>query len=328
MKNVFYYGLVLLFTACNTIDEESDKGILEPNLPGKEYQVAINLGGELKKITALEVDKDSNRDVFGVQIFRGIDTSDVYVEYERYGYGLFDDETKATLKLPTGYKYRFVASLVKDAKQKIYHEISSDADLGDLKAFEMPFALSSLDLGLLKNQFELNKETWLDYLDFGSSVMRDVETGDYAQSYMLPETDRYYGVTTDYIPREDDPAVILMNRAAFKSKFIAEGLAEGELMIAMQFAPVKFIKATDAVRAIEQINTFRSLEGCESSDDEFSESTQITFTWFVEGKPRSKPVKKIFSFGRNKMHTIRINVHESMKEADIEQVDEPISMFL
>lgn len=319
MKNVFYYGLVLLFTACNTLDCECEKEIPEPNLPGKEYQVAINLGGELKKITALDADKDPNRDVFGVQVFRGVDTSDVYVEYERYGYGLFDDETQATLKLPTGYKYRFVASLVKDAKQKIYHEIFPDAELGDLKAFEMPFALNNLDFGLLKNQFEQNTETWLDYLDFGSSVMRDVETGDYAQSYMLPETDRYYGVTTDYVPRENKPAVILMNRAAFKTKFIAQGLTEGELMIAMQFAPVKFIKATDASREIEQMNTFRSLEGCEVVDEEFSESTQITFTWFVGGKPRSKPVKKTFNFERNKMHTIRINVSETMSDTDIEQ---------
>ncbi|MGL5563518.1 MAG: hypothetical protein ACRDCN_12995 [Tannerellaceae bacterium] len=320
MRNVLYYGLALFFTACNTLDYEPEKGMPEPNIPGKEYQVEISLEGELKKIEALSAEDDRNRDVFGVQIFRGVDTSDVYVEYERYGYGLFDDETKATLKLPTGYKYRFIASLVKEAKQKIYHEAFLDGEFGDLEAFEMPFALNNFDYGLLKNQFELKTETWLDYLDFGSSVMRDEETGDYAQSYMLPETDRYYGVTTDYVPRENEPAVILMNRAAFKTKFIAEGLAEGELMIAMQFAPVKFIKAIDTAREIEQINTFRSLEGCENVDEEFSESTQITFTWFVEGKPRSKPVKKTFNFERNKMHTIRIDVSETMSDSDIEQI--------
>lgn len=328
MRKFIYCGLVLFFIACDATDRDAENQFEEPNLPGKEYVVKIGLDGELKKKVALNIESIDRNDVFGIQIYRGIDTSSVYIEYEPYGYGLFDNEDKVELRLPTGYKYRFVASLVKDAKQIIYHEMFTDEESVDLKAFDMPFALSNLDYAILNNQFQIEANTWLDYLDFGSSVMRDVESGDYGQSYMLPETDRYYGVTTDFVPRENKPAIILMNSAAFKTKFIAENLTDGELVIAMQFAPIKYIKATDVVPEIEQINTFRSLEGCENADEEFRESTQITFTWFVGGKPRSKPVKKTFNFGRNKMNTIRVNVHESMQEVDIEQYEKPTTLSL
>ena len=191
----------------------------------------------------------------------------------------------------------------------------------------MPFALNNFDYAILRNEFEIESDIWLDYISFGSTVMKDLETGDYGQLYIYPETDRYYGITTDYVPREAEPAIIRMNRAVFKTKYIVKGLSEGELMIAMQNAPIKFIKATDAIREIEQINTFRSLEGCENASKDFAESIQIIFTWFEKGKPRSKPVKKMFDFQRNKLHTIHINVSETMSEIDIVQtIDaEPLS---
>ena len=126
---------------------------------------------------------------------------------------MFDDTSSMTIKLPEGYKYKFIVTMVVDGKNKI--EVNGNV-------YYTPFNAE------LTNSFTYTKTISMSNITSGKAQL--VRKGE----VRIPQVDRYHGITSDYIPEKDGKVSIFMKRTVFGAKFIAENLL-GEDKISITF---------------------------------------------------------------------------------------------
>ena len=87
------------------------------------YTVQLGMGGEWDVSYAplsRASTKDTN-DLHGIQVYSAPDIEleeNETVTWTPFAYGLFDNEDAMSINLLKGYKYKFVATIVKDGKKK------------------------------------------------------------------------------------------------------------------------------------------------------------------------------------------------------------------
>ena len=284
MKRLFLFALVAFAIGCS-----KNAGTDEPQTPDQPSEqpemvtVSFAVKGDitineepLPLSRAAGVETEST-DLYGINIYYDKDKDGKINDV--YGYGLFDNVADMTVSLLTGYKYKFICSLVKDGKKKILNaKATKSSSYSSYAGYGAPFWKSSQSYNentssysssyssysssyyynydyyyhyydaptILTNQFTLGTSFHLTGLGQGwGHNKNNAYTNDkYINCSGSGLThyfpaDRYYGETTNYTPKEGGIVAINMKRCTFGAKFVVTGVTDGAFSFSVQSNNVK-----------------------------------------------------------------------------------------
>ena len=297
---LFAVTLLLGFSSCSKNDEGNTE--LTPE-SSEMVTVSLALGGEV--ITSEQplsrAEETSSTDLYGVQ---------VYEEGNKYAHGLFDNVADMKINLTRDKAYKFVVTLVKDGKNKV--NCSNEA-------YSHPFV--RFDRTPLSNKFNYNNSAYFTGLTSGYTSIDN-----YNERY-YPETDRFYGELSGYIPTVNGTANIELKRTAFGLRYEIENLTDGSisLNVSKTFTDDNdeitetFIDETGITESETEgrIFTFKDVYSCWQLADDYSESVTVAVKWLrgigVEVDLGSVNVQ----VKRNVMNVLKINLAASDGDATI-----------
>lgn len=295
MKKIFLLMFAAIcFAACGG-DENSIPGVTpdEPNTTPKEFLVSLGFSGEITSIEESPLSRAATNDLYGIQVYSSPTSSD---NYKPYAYGLFDSKDGMVIKLLEGYKYKFVSSMVVDGKQKIL-----SYDYGD--SYRYPFSTSNATK--LENKFVYDSGKEMDGLDDGYTNLGPSGYFDH------PNTMRYYGEVTDYVPTANGSVSINMKKVVFGAKFITEGFTEGTLYIKLKDAPT--LQLVFPQTEVEDIFTFKNEypSGNRWTADTYTEAILVSISWQKNDGAIVPLINQEVTFKRNIKTTITVKVNDS-----------------
>ena len=256
MKKLFLFALLAFAIGCS-----KDAGTNEPQTPDQpsEQPEMVTVSFAVKEDVTIEEDplpksravgeETESTDLYGINIYYDKDKDGEINDV--YGYGLFDNVADMTVSLLTGYKYKFVCSLVKDGKNKIIkgkasNNISNSYHESSYEGYGAPFWKSTQVFRedsyfysyyydyyyaptILENKFVLGTDFHLTGLGQGWGHEKGCRRINcYSNNFThYFSVDRYYGETTDYIPQEGGVVNITMKRCVFGVKFVITGVTDG-----------------------------------------------------------------------------------------------------
>lgn len=329
MKKLFLFALVAFAISCS-----KDAGTDQPQTPDQpsEQPEKVTVSFAVKGDVTIEEDplstsraagvETESTDLYGINIYYDEDKDGVINDV--YGYGLFDNVADMTVSLLTGYKYKFVCSLVKDGKNKIFTSTNSSND----KEYYSPFQRSGQDFQensyyydyysydsystILGNKFVLGTDFHLTGLGQGRGDKND------GYSYSYFPADRYYGETTDYIPKEGGVVNISMKRCAFGAKFVVTGVTDGEFTFFLRDNrsvedEIKRISGITSDTTYEgEIFTYDNVYGCWKKvmeGQDFSQDFMLYMYW-TRGNGVTQELDPLtVTFKRNIMTTVNIRLN-------------------
>ena len=207
----------MLFTAC------SEVGTTEQSTPSEPEYVTVSLGlnveldYEYEPLTRAE----ENNDLYGIQVYSTPYPAAENAQWTKFAYGLFDTTDNLTIKLIRGYEYKFVATMVKDGKDKVEHySDGSYCSPFNHQNSSNGYSATPLSVSFIYGNLGLNLESILfaEYLNI----------------------EYYYGELEGYMPGDNDSkATIELKRTSFGAKYIAKGDYDenSTLEIRMEDAP-------------------------------------------------------------------------------------------
>ena len=250
--------MVMCIVSCNRVEIDATAGTEDtPQSVGETVNVSFAFKGDItieeSPLFKAAGEETESTDLYGINVYydkeRDGNIDDVY------GYGLFDNIADMNISLLTGYKYKFVCSLVKDGKNEVaynnYRFYYSSYSYSTTKGYCLPFCYSSqsyredsFDYNYppysscsptqVGNKFILGSSNHL--IGLGKGGTNNFKAGEnttiYGDNYTeYPETERYYGETTDYVPTEGGVVSIEMKRCVFGMKLNVTGVTDGSLTI-------------------------------------------------------------------------------------------------
>lgn len=296
-------AMALVMMACSSADE-----IIEtPVEPGEAQYVEVNFGlaGEISDITQTPL-KSAARDtstLYGLQVFSTKNGSEHY-----YAYALYDDPSKMKIRLVKDQTYRFVCSSVIDGKNKLN---VSEYGWGD------PFWINtSNNTDYSYNKFTYSTTAYMHSVVYGYGIS-DLKNG---SRYNRPNTDRYHGEISDYVPVEGGSVQIDMKRMTFGAKFIAKGLTEGKLIIAITGAPEMTIE--NPTTEVQDLFTFEYIRYPNSptgdgSEKPYIEDVAVAINWEKANGDKLPIAAQNIRFTRNKLTTVTVTVSDESLEGNI-----------
>lgn len=302
-KLLSMFSILLLLSSCSTQDEPA----LAPPVDAKTYTVSFGLAGEITSITDSPLTRAVSNDLYGIQVYSIPDSTFAGGSYQSekpYAYGIFDDKAKMSIKLMAGYKYRFVCTMIVNAKSRLpywgnYYGVSPFNIIGNNSQTEFSF-------------FNYSTDSYFYMLHSGYTSLSD-SIGSF--NGHRPNVDRYYGETMNYVPTKDSTVTINMNRMVFGAKFVAEGLVSGKLFIQMQDAPLLTLEAPNT--EVQDIYTFQHI-GYPGGNDmttgkyvDYSEDISVSINWLNADSVKVPIASQNIRFTRNKLTTIKVRVQDS-----------------
>jgi hypothetical protein len=300
MKNFNKLSAAMLMLCCVFACKKSQIETPAPVEPDY-YTVQFGWDGDILEVTEEPLVKgNSTNDLFGIQVYstpNKEDNTGTSVKWTPFAYGLFDHGDDLTVNLLKGYRYKFVASMVVDGKNKLYH-------YGE--KYNYPFyAGGSIPIS---SQFDYQSAKYMGDLDRGYSNLKS------SSYFNVPTLERFYGEYLDYIPglKNNEKVMIQMKRASFGAKFIAKGklAKEGQLEIQITGAPKIMIDLSGTNKQHSDIYTFKNVKAA-AEKDTYTETHNVTINWH-------KPDGTIFPLGthaitykRNKTTTVNIEIETS-----------------
>lgn len=287
----------------------------ENDLPGNEaeqefYTVRLGWGGELDVTYEPLTRADATDDLYGIQVYS---TPDIELEdgeeitWTPYAYGLFDN-TDISINLLKGYKYKFVATMIVDGKNKIW-----SLDSGD---YNVPFFVQGTIEGFcpISNTFDYQSSKYFSSLT-GEVYLRSNGAVDL---YSHPNIERYYGELDNYEPIQDAQATIPMKLTCFGAKFVAQGkaAASGTLEIQMSNAPVLELTPTTDAKYISDIFSFSNVYEAWNAD-EYSEEIAVTINWHKTDGIIIPLGTHNITYKRNKTTIVNIEVDDEGLESGV-----------
>ena len=246
----------MLFTACSEVGTNE-----QPITPTEPEYVTVSLGlnvvldYEYESLTRAE----ENNDLYGIQVYSTPIPATENAEWTKYAYGLFDNTDNLTVKLIRGYEYKFVASMVKDGKNKVdYNQYYN--------TYGVPFLHETKPSSYTHTPLS---ESFI-YGQLGMSLESLV-----SNDYLTAEL--YYGELESYMPGDNDSkATIELKRASFGAKYIAKGeFAEnGTLEILMKSAPQLNINLAES-NEVSEIYTYKNVRDA-WLDENYTETISVT----------------------------------------------------
>lgn len=260
---LFAILMCLDFTSCSNENETlvNDEEV---------YIVKLGWGGEILDITDEPLSRATTNNLYGVQVYSTPDKELAEGEekvWTPYAYGLFDDPVGISVNLFKGYKYKFVATMLVDGKNKLYSENN---------IYFNPFVVTSKGGGTLSNKFNYTALGQMALLDEGKTHLPGFNG-------KHPNIDRYYGELIDFVPNSNNSASIPMKRASFGATFIAQNTIskDGKLEIQLKDAPkmeIEFTEGESNEFKAQDIFTFDDVDGAYAKDD-YTETIPVTFNW-------------------------------------------------
>lgn len=272
----------LTFAACTQEPSQNQK-------PTKEYVVSLMLGGEITDVFYSDLTKGENdHDLYGIQVDATPAGENNYVHY---AYGLFDSLEGVTITLLDGYEYKFVATLLKDGKEKIRHYEWGYSDPFDKEIVE---------------EFVYSVNSYLGYLHQGSTRMSD------DGYYNCPTIDRYYGELEGFIPGDSENVTIQMKRVVFGLRVNASGLTEGTLTVNVEGAPTQTIAFPDTeFDEVFGMRVIKSNYGESAyTTENYKETITVSITWTKDNDKVVPIASRQIDFYRNKKTTINVTVED------------------
>lgn len=297
---------IMILCACTLVFYSCSQGSTSSNqepTTAKSYTVHLGFGGEITDISTSTLTKAAavDTDLYGIQVYSCPATNSSSPTYAPYAYGLFDNISSMTVNLLQGYTYKFACTMVVNGKNKL----ANDGNSG----YWGPYFGVNNDTQL-NNQFIYSTSNYFTGLAEGSSMLSG------SKIYNRPNTDRYYGEITDFVPAENISASISMKRVAFGAKFIAEGLIEGKLKISMADAPDMYITYPDTTA--QNIYTFKNSANIIGwTQDNYSESASTSITWIKADGATVPLATQDITFKRNMLTTITVKVKDSSTKSGI-----------
>lgn len=289
MKKLSFLGLLLsVFTmwSCNSYEE------VEVKEQPSEFMVSIGFKGDIS-VTDVPLSRASGDDLYGIMVYSCLDSIGK-TDYSEYAYGLFDDLTAMNVKLLAGYKYKFVATMVKDGKNKLWENKG---------VYASPFVMS------ITNEFKYDDASFLTIpvliFKYGYCALKD------GKSYSYPAIDRYYGEYENYKPIENGSVSINMLRTVFGVKVVTENLTEGTLDIKIKDTPGLQIKypSTEAESIYSLYELYKTV-----TNKEYSETIGTVISWTRKDGVVVPMGTHNITYKRNRQTIITINVEDASQE--------------
>ena len=276
MKKLFFCGSVVMMTLLVCLGFAACYSEVEKPTTKEYYTVKLGLVGEIIDVIyePLVTRTTSVDDLYGIQVYSAPNQDSDSTTWTAFAYGLFDTTDDISINLLKGYKYKFVATMVRDGKNKIQRPQSDEL------TFNKPFdakdnSIAAFGSATVTNSFNYQSST--QFFGLGQGLTSLAEGG--AKNH--PNTERFYGELVDYIPGDNgDKAKIHMKRTSFGAKFIAKGklAKEGTLKIVMESAPNMELTLTDGDNQISDIFTFSDVYAS-WNDNQYTETIAIDFNW-------------------------------------------------
>ena len=302
MKKIAIFGTFAIamlacigFTSCSKEVNENP----EP----ETYTVNLGWAGEILDVSYEPMTRATTDDLYGIQVYslpKSVEPEDDD-DWDRYAYGLFDDPSDITITLASGYKYRFVATMVKDGKNRLYKDYNEE--------YHFPFNTT------LDNTFYYDSTKGMNTLDWGKTSL--IEYDGYA--LYRPNIERFYGELSDYIPGENNTnAKIEMKRTSFGAKFVAGGklAVDGKLEIQLEEAPKMELELTAGDDKISDIFTFRYVDAAWAKDD-YTEDIPVNFKWIRADGTEAPMGTHTITFKRNKTTIVKFNIEKDGNDESI-----------
>lgn len=252
-------------------------------------QVPIGFSGEITSITESPLVRASNgaKDYYAFQVYSKPD-DESNSNYERYACGLFYNKENMIINLKTGYKYKFVVSMVVDGSRKVRQ-----------------YYLDIAGWTSIMNSFFISSEEYVYYIYEGRLQLNSP----YA-SFDRPNVDRFFGMMEGYVPAKDGTVQINMKRVSFGVKFVAKNFDSGSLEISVEGAPIIKLNSSTG-NEVQDIISFNRLSSAYSSTGEYSESIPVNIVWVKSDNVRVPIASQSIEFKRNKLTTIEFEVKEN-----------------
>ena len=253
----------MFFTACSEVGTTE-----QPTTPTEPEYVTVSLGlnveldYEYEPLTRAE----ENNDLYGIQVYSTPYPATEKAEWTKFAYGLFDNVDNLTVKLIRGYEYKFVATMVKDGKDKLSYNQPDNT-------YGSPFLHESE-----RNNYRGTplSESFI----YGHLGMKLADGGADLKGFgskKYPNVERYYGELVGYIPGDNDStATVELKRTSFGAKYIAKGdyAENGTLEILMNAAPQLNINLAESSE-ISEIYTFNNVRAA-WLDENYTETVPVS----------------------------------------------------
>lgn len=350
MKKLFLFALVAFAIGCS-----KDAGTDEPQTPDQplEQPEMVTVSFAVQGDVTIEEDplpmsraageETESTDLYGINIYYDKDKDGLINDI--YGYGLFDNVADMTVSLLTGYKYKFICSLVKDGKSKILngksclckksnYSNSYSYSYSDYAGYGAPFWKSDQTYEedsylysyysyyysnaptILENKFVLGTGFHLTGLGQGWGHDKNesyIQLGDLTNCTHVFPADRYYGETTDYIPQEGGVVNISMKRCVFGVKFVVTGVTDGTFSFFVPWGEQLSKSGITSDTTYEsEICTYDDVYDCWQKvmeGQDYSENFTLNMTWERgNGVTQTLDPLKV-TFKRNILTTVNIRLN-------------------
>lgn len=304
--------IAMLFIVSNLLFSCNNENELQPKQQEQNnqesYAVSFNLGGEFISTseTPLSRAEITPKKIYGINVYYRKD-GDTY--YSSYACGLFDNIQDMTISLISGHKYKFECTMVQNDIDTLYH---------NKKTYYAPFQQSSTKGTLLENKFNVSTTSYtnIEGLKSGKTNIENKNSSSY-----YPQTDRFYGELTDYVPAKDGVAKINLKRTAFGLKFIITPPTDGTLSVSQIIAynsymyPDIKVSADESALTSSSMYTFYEVYKCWQMES-YAEDLTIQLTW-QRANGATQTFEKVITAKRNVLTTINVNVNGSSTESSL-----------
>lgn len=281
-----------------------------------------------------------SKDLYGIIIYYNANKDENINHY--YGYGVFDNVDDMVVSLLTGYKYQFICTLIKNGKDLIAHTkdikessstyntvyIATDGyllpfgwkDFYEYQNSAGMYCRSTTYYGFdATNKFVLGNASRV--LEINKIRSSTISKWRYSQlsSTVYANTDRFYGETTNYVPREGDIVNIELKRCVFGAKFVVTGVSDGTFRFSVKDKQSESseslfyeygIKADTTYK--ENIYTYRNVYECWQNsivEYDYSQDFTLEMTWERGNGVTQKLDPQTITFKRNVLTTVNIRLN-------------------
>lgn len=291
-KNLLFALCAVLFgaTSCETLNDFITLPET-PETPSAEYYtVSLGFGGEIE-VGYEPLRSAENNDLYGINVYSAPANVEGTPSWTNYAYGLFDDPSNIKIDLLVGYKYKFVATMVKDGKEKVYHSSGG---------YWQPFYVNGSVAISTSFNYGLNVSS---YLGDGRTYLKNP-----LGTYTRPNTERFYGELEGYIPSNNGKATIDMGRTSYGVKFVAQGQSAnvGTLEIQMSGSPLVTLNLAESNEYFD-IYTFDYVRYAWLKSD-YSEEVSVNINYIREDDTVVPLGSHKVTFVRNTTTVVTVNI--------------------
>lgn len=313
MASVAMLLVLSLATSCETLVNYLDTP-QTPETPTEEEYVTVSLGFDF---VDLEVGYEplsraqENNDVYGIQVYSTPAPATECPEWKPFAYGAFYSTDNLSINLLKGYEYKFVATMLKDGKAKLYNheQWENGVYLGD--EYWAPISAVVSD----NFKYGLDDHGW--DLGSGYSCLNLVING-YVQSPNRPNLERYYGELEGYTPGDKGgKAKIQLKRTSFGAKYIAKGknAGSGTLEILMDSAMQVNLNLAES-NQVSDIYTFDNVREA-WLDNNYSETFPVVLRLVREDGTTVPLGTHNLTFKRNATTVVNVSMDDTSEASGV-----------